>query len=461
MNLSAYFGEDTAIREASLVDHDWLTDPESVMDLSNMKKNNNMKPELEVSWGLATGPDFDIDEPAGEVKRNIPEDNLGDADKVVLFARDLMNRGLRGSKVASELKSRFPSALLATAQEGLREMFAMEGLIGRVMIDARGYKNCQAAMKAASNNPYKRFIKHVYGCHCGDPHMIHANDVNIIGDRKASSGNGFDDFFGSDDRSESMVSHCRTTMLPIYARGDLDRSDMDSTLIEMGEVTTIPQTVLSKIRDASGSNVWKIKKAFRYLDKVADENDRKQYASKIDASEYLVERADNEIELGAEAMSDIEVDPTSGDLFSEIETEKFVPTNFDGPSTLNRVLDEVDVMDDTSEEQIPVEELDVSFDNVEVADDNSEEQIHVELMDENNVSKLQLDDVIFAPEQLAVDEHVADLEADVQEFDTQDVDMDQFFEEEFEGTDEFALDDERDIPMDLNVEIGDMADIEL
>lgn len=316
MNLTGFFKRDAAINDLSWMQTSGLArvdDP--ILDISGMKNPNNIKPELEMEWG--GGMEINMDEPAGTVQRNIPKENLGDADAVIFFARDLMNKGLRGRQVAASLKKRFPSASLANASRGLRAMFALEGLVGRVMVDARGYKSCQAAIKATANSPYKRFVKYVYGCSCGDPHCIPVNETGLMDGIQESSGNGFDDFMasGSGHTASMMVSHCRSTMLPVIAAmGDLDKSYLDETMTEMMNMTALPEGVVKGIRAMDSNNLSKARAAFRWLDKQADDMEDAQYSGPVNSGEFALGQADNEIDFFSAPMADIEVDSEVGQL---------------------------------------------------------------------------------------------------------------------------------------------------
>jgi len=447
MNLSGLLRRDAAIEDHSLVDHSWMhsggglaRQDDSILNVESIRNPNNVKPQVEVEWGLG-GPDIDLDEPAGIVKRNIPEENLGDANAVILFARDMMNRGYRGRQVVAGLRAKYPPVLLAKAAKGLRAMFALEGIVGRVMVDARGYNDCQAAVKATANSPYKRFIKFVYGCSCGDPHMIPVNATGVIGAISASSGNGFDDFLAGDSRESHLAAHCRSTMLPIMAsQGDLDQSLLDGTLTEMMNVTPFPQAVVKKLWAMPTSNLAKVREAFRWLDRQVDVAEDAKYAGKVDASDFQVRQADNELDILGPAMADLDVDPVNPDLSTDIETEEAVPTNFDGPSSLSGILDDVEVMSP------------------------SDKQIPVEMMDGDNPAEIELRECVPAPGQIDLDDKPSELQVELFDSPQIDVEMSQFQEPEFEGTDEIDLETHQGVPADLAVDMAvdkDEQDIEL
>ena len=240
---------DDMLKEASIVDHSWYTNDtglgrigEPTVDeiVDNSKNPNNIKPELEVEWGTA-GPFIDLDEPAGIVERNLPEEAYGDTDGVIVFARDLMNRGKMGKELTGALKARFDQGTLLKAKDGLSDLFDMEGIIGCIAVDGRGYKSCQEAIEAASQSPFKRYISHVIGCECGDPHMLNDSREMAASELPEMSGNSIDDFFGaSDDHHEpAMAPHCRSTMLPMLVVGsDLPQNMVSDTMIDMMNVVS-------------------------------------------------------------------------------------------------------------------------------------------------------------------------------------------------------------------------------
>jgi hypothetical protein len=311
------------------------------LDLSNVRNNNDTKPDLMVEWGIG-GPDVDINEPAGEVQRNIPEDAQADAGSVIVFARDMMNRGYRLSKVASALKSKFGRDTLLKARSGLEEIFKGSGLIGRVAIDAKGYRSCSEALKAASNSPYKRFIRCVAHCECGEPHIMPYGGSSTFSE-EVSTGNPTDDFLASERQEKSrMAAHCRSTMLPVVASiGDLDPSEMDSTLVEVMNVTGLPSGIKDEIMASKVSNISKLKAAFRYLDKMADESEKDKYAGKVSSSEHKLSNSLMEFDIIQPMEGDLDVVDEVGlinmdDMSAEppepmdVEMDQFLEPEFEG-----------------------------------------------------------------------------------------------------------------------------------
>ena len=352
---------DDVLKEASVIDHSWWVDgilqpgrPTFDAESEGIRKRNNVKPELEIEWSGA-GPNVDLNEPAGVVQRNIPEENLEDADSIILFARDMMNRGMPGASIVRELKAKFDQTTLKKAQEGLRKQFALDGIVGCIAVDGRGYKNCQAALKVASLSPYKHHIKYVIGCRCGDPQLIPLNSGFDIGRVGNLTGNAVYDFLGSETgHKTAMVSHCRSTMLPILSfRGDLDPSEMDQSLLDLMNMSGLPEAQYQNLWDDRknnklSSNLETIRAAFRWLNARKHKAGEKKYAQPIGPSEFQVGIADNPVEILPPPMADItDLDATPGNVNLEVpsfesldvEMDLFKEPEFEGTDevTLNDV----------------------------------------------------------------------------------------------------------------------------
>ena len=92
-----------------------------------------------------------------------------------------------------------------------------------------------------------------------------------------------------------MVSHCQSTMLPILAKGDLDESEMDATMIDLMNITKLPETVASEIRQSKDSNLKKVQAAFRALISLRDRREAEKYSGKVDTAglmKFMVSKID-------------------------------------------------------------------------------------------------------------------------------------------------------------------------
>jgi hypothetical protein len=294
-------------REASLTDLEWLVDGKGLKGEPNFEplydgKNNNSKDDLQLEWGYgAIPPDFS-DPVSGRVERHIPEDYLADVSEVIVVARDMMNRGMMGKALISSIQERFSPEEINAASPELKKLLSLEGIIGCVAVDGRGYKDCGEAMKVAKNSPYKRFIKYVIGCQCGD-HVMVASDKSKMTEAD-SSGDSLNDFFATDEAYVSEeVPHCRSTMLPLMASGggDLDPSDMDPTMIDLMNVTQVPQDEAKKLwnkDDKSKTALRQVRDAFRAIDRMRTQQASMKYSDHVDASEWQMD-AVADVELNA------------------------------------------------------------------------------------------------------------------------------------------------------------------
>jgi len=376
------------MKEASIVDHSWaeslggMVSDEPLIDVEELKNPNNIKPELEVQWG-GGGPEIDIDEPAGVVERNLGDESP-DVDSVIMFARDQMNRGLMGRDLNRALQSKFDAETLKAASEGLAEQLKLEGIVGCVAIDGRGYMDCKEALKASRQSPYKGLIRYVIGCECGTPHtMPKAPRGRLLGDAADSTGSAVDDFLAdSGTHKAEMVPICRSTALPILGRDELDASEVNAGLIDMMTVTGLPEDVAGEAKKKGGLKAFQA--AFRWLQETREAREKGKYAESVDASEHVIEPTDMPVDVAPEVKREaisVNAQPNRG---FEIDVAGAGPS-VDGVVPVNGAAD-----------QLPVE-----FDK---------------------------------------------------EFVAQEVEPGVFLEEEFEGTDEVELDEEKTPPGELGVE---------
>lgn len=290
------------LKESSIVDHTWWTEGLSQeggnFNPSNPEDDdadNNIKNELEIEWGYGdASPDYD--ESLDKVERNIPEEN--DTNKVIFFSRDMMNQGYPSHQIDKTLKQKFPQETLRKAKDQLKELFDLDGIIGRIAIDSRGYKNCREAMKRANNSPYKNYIRFVIGCNCGEPYMI--TTKNKQQDTVVNTDNAMDDFFANDGNINNTkeIPCCPSVRLPLYSSSGLDVVDdywVNDMMKSLVDTTGLPSGIVERINNKEKGNMRKIQKAFKFLDKQQKEKENKQYRNKVDNSQYQLQEADIEI----------------------------------------------------------------------------------------------------------------------------------------------------------------------
>jgi len=341
MNLDSVLQDPS--RSAALVDHDWMVeglikDGEPNYDPSENYRDNNKKDDLEVEWGYGTiQPTFsdeDVRVPAGGVNRNLPPDALGDAGPVIIFARDLMNRGVMGADLQLRLRSNFEQSSLKLAAGELRELFSMEGIIGCFAVDTRGYADPRQAIAAIQGNPYKHFIKYVIAAARAEDDYLWLPDSRgqQIASDAETSGNAIDDFFSTtaaDEKAKGykpkLIPHCQQTMMPLYAgMGDLDESTLDSTLIELMNVTGLPDAKKEEIvnNDKYATRTAKLQEAFRWLNRQASAQENVRYAERVDATEFLIKTQDQDIEFAEDtSMPDLDIDPVNHCLQNQFDID--------------------------------------------------------------------------------------------------------------------------------------------
>lgn len=488
---------DDMMKDASLVDHEWMgedsglareeqpdiLDPQSIEN--EIKNPNDIKSELEAEWGYGDiSPTLGYNEKPEDTQRNI-SGNSEDTDKnqVIKFARDLMNRGNTASVVDASLKKHFPTATLKKASKELRELFSMDGILGRIAVDSRGYESCDEAVKVASNSPYKRFIKYVIGCECGDPYMMPALTEGENEDAD-STGNSTDDFFAaSDDYVVPRVAHCPTSMMPLFGSAEKDIHKREAEyLTNIMNVTGLPHGIVEKLKKQKEKSVKKVQKAFCALDRMHEKRDKQKYSEKVDSSEHEIKPAENEVEfteapegqmdvMKAEASEDAErvlTEPEKRPDDSHKSPSEYAVTvadnEVDTPSEPDPRLN-VDPVDGNIQQEVEMEPDERPRSLSGVSPRGTSPEVSIDEEAEGSLGDLELTDggdvSMPSPKQPkgAVDVNPANTE-DMQEeipspLEEVDVDPDVSREGEFAGTDEIELEsnDKKRAAGDLKVEM--------
>jgi hypothetical protein len=289
------------MKEASIIDHSWADSPggmvsdEPFIDVERLKCPNNIKSEIEVQWG-GGGPEIDIDEPAGIVERNLGEEQT-DADAVILFARDMMNRGFMGRDLDRVIRSKFDAETIRAASSGLASQLRLEGIVGCVAIDGRGYDSCKDALRAAQQSPYKGLLRYVIGCECGTPHLANRTPRgDLLGVGESITGSAVDDFLESTENHKAeMIPVCQSTALPILGQDELDPSEVNDSLIDLTTVTELPQKIVDAARERGG--IKGIQSAFRWLQAAKEARALDRYAGSVDASEFAIQPTDMSVDI--------------------------------------------------------------------------------------------------------------------------------------------------------------------
>jgi len=293
MNLDSVLAEP----QRGIVDHDWLV--KGIEDGAEVgsKNPNNIKPELEMEWGGGSADIF-VDAPAGVVNRNLPaESQVSVGDPIILFARDLMNQGRTAAEVKRRVAVKY-GKLPKSIQASVDKQLSLDGLVGRVAVDARGYKNCKVAMASAAKSPYKRFVSMVIGCRCGDP--LHTPTSRFAAVEIQDVACGMDACL-ADESLYQQGTDCRcpsTALELVGSRGDLDDKWTDDTLMNMEGAVGLPIKVAKEIKKAKCRNAAKVMMAFRWLDRKA------QVKKAVDASKDVERIAIAPMNVELEQMVD-------------------------------------------------------------------------------------------------------------------------------------------------------------
>lgn len=435
------------LRQSSMQNLTWMS--EGLVDLSQHDlekgRDNNKKDDLQLAWGYGDiEPHYDAD--AGEVERNLPEDDSQEKE-VIKFARDLMMKGKMGKEISKPLKKRFSKDVLAQSLPELRKLFAWEGLIGCVVVDATDYDNPRDAMKIASNSPYKRFLKVIIGSKAGRQFVAKRPGDKLV--VKESSGNSFDDFFGDDSKySPNMVEICKETHLPIIA-GQQDLSDefMDATLIDLVTTGQLSEEEAKVIGEKEEEPAEKIKAAFRLLR--SKELAKKKVDAPNKAKENKVSASKFDLEIDKPVVvENLDVDERAGGLTVEVEPPAPENIDVDERAALLAVEIESAVKELKGVRQrrvnIPVEiqnEVPEAIEEIDLTDHSVPNQVSVDEDMRGDCSALDVDP--NGKVEVNIDEEKKSI----------DVDMLQALDKEFEGSDIIELEAERQYVGECDVDI--------
>jgi hypothetical protein len=303
-------------RTASAVDLEWLSDGKTIdVEKEKMRNPNNCKSELEIQWSHnGIKPSYKNEDVSGEVERNPGEDNTAKAkkDKVIKFARHLMNSGFMGKRLASAIKSKFTAEAILAARSELTEQLSYDGIVGTVLVDARGYRACSEAIKVASNSPYKKYIRGVIGCNCGSPICVATGKASVS--TMGVNRNASDAFLASDTKVvERTANHCPSTKAKIFTAGEeLSDENMKDTLIDVSTMAQRAGASLGDIKSAAAkSGTARVASLFRLLDSAAVKKAAAKYASTVDNAEHRIAAGELAFDLEP-SVGGIDIDGSKG-----------------------------------------------------------------------------------------------------------------------------------------------------
>lgn len=297
MNLNNMF------KDASLNNLQWLQEG----TFTPQSKDNDSKDDLELQWNYGDiGNDYSNSPEAA--KQPLPTDST---KEIVQKMRDYLNQGMPKNDIIILMVQSYPqdAVVAALKQWKAKNMHKLEGIVGRVAVDVRGYKTPKDAMRSASKSPYKKFIKYVVGYNGDNVIHVTENSKTLLASNEAeSTGNATDDFFASENKDVKANVYCKDLMMPLLARSfDLDDSYADSTLVEMSASNLLTEKEVADISSQPISAYAKVKKAFLLIDEKKKLAKAKSYKGKVDASAFKIKKADTPIEISNEAPKGVEI----------------------------------------------------------------------------------------------------------------------------------------------------------
>lgn len=251
-------------RDASLSNLRWLEDAVTE-DASKIKDpTDGEREELAVEWGT----DADIGPFEDKVNRNLPLDDryLGDAERVIRFARERLHMGIMGADLGRRMRAKFSAEDIRSAVPGLRKVLALEGLLGTVMINAEGFDSCEEAMRYASKSPFRRHIRFIANCRCGSHHDVPDDDGQYFDESPRTTGNAIDDVLAQrPGHTASTRRMCPRTMKQVIGGiSDFSKEYMDGTLIDLLTLGDLTEEQAEEIQ--KGTEPAKVlKKAFKLI----------------------------------------------------------------------------------------------------------------------------------------------------------------------------------------------------
>jgi len=107
------------------------------------------------------------------------------------------------------------------------------------------------------------------------------------------------------------------------SRGAIDEEWMDDTLIDLTNLSGLSETEAKRIRMLDAQPLERVKQAFLSIDRAKARKARKRYSEPVNASEYIIDTADNEIELSASPIPFGDIDMVDHGLqqFADPEPE--------------------------------------------------------------------------------------------------------------------------------------------
>jgi hypothetical protein len=232
--------------------------------------------------------------------------------------------------------------------------------------------------------------------------------------------NSVDNFFANSDSVQpEKTPHCPLTLMPLLARGDLDPSEQDPTMISLGDDVKTPEHLTKGLWNDDDEQTGNVpekeagivaaQKFFRRLNREAARKQADQYCGPVDAAqEWAMDMAENEVDVMAKPLA-----PMEDVLLVDLQSQP----DIDVPAPVMNPIDDALAMS----------------------------EMPVEVMPEQNVFVPTTQDIEIGPSEIT---------PEVGEADDFVIDMEPELDETFEGTDIIELDDVS-TPEDIDVDMSE------
>ena len=305
---------------------------------SYFKKPETFAPDF--SW-MEDGMSFDFDKEGrnhNECKDELdkqrndgqvlhtPENNATEKilrDNAVKVARDLMNRGANICAIKESLRSCIKPDVLRRFASDIDKQLSLYGAVGRFVLDARGYKNCQEARQQLKGNPYRRYVAYIMGCGCGGSKEVITSLTAAKREATATDMLASSPLEGKRDRCR-VKSACPSTLyVKIAGQGDIDKQWAGDTMIDLMNASVNAKEEGKKITASVADPYQRLKKMFIASEDIQD-------GGGLHIDENLPEGntelfgADVELDLCDDPESEIEIDlssPSGQDIVLEADSD--------------------------------------------------------------------------------------------------------------------------------------------
>ena len=388
------------MEDRSLSNLDWLNSPETYQP---QDKDINKKDDLAIEWSGGVGDLGATELPVTTIKDEMivrkPDD---DVRTLIEYSHVLLNQGIMGVDVVRALRSRFHSEVIQRAMPELRKVMKDEGFVGTIAVDLRGTKNHKERIAAARKSPYWRFMKCVIMDKKDAKRSAFVDRKRMSSTRENDDGTISGFFAGNESHTEDITTYTPLGLKVITSREDLDDSEYDKTLIDIINLSGIAEDELGE-----GNSAEKCKKAFKLVA-------RKIQAERRKASSVNVANNPDNYKLDG-GMS------------------------FD----LNKEGKKIDAQIGEVRQAMPAFEIEIGIADQEITLDG--DQLGEVSIETNKIGALlNIDDKVAGIDVEMPAQAIADLEVDEQTF----------VAKEFQGGDEFNLDEKKEDDGMLQIDAG-------